>query len=112
LDLPQLTPLQLDGMNWYVVTETNFEEVMSKIKSSGLQPVVFSLDEKGYENLSVNMTKIRAYIAQQKAIIVALKEYYKVPDNSDPESAPTTKLIPGTGMSSQEAQPAAQTTKK
>jgi len=112
LDLPPLAPLQLDGMNWYVVTENNFADIMAKLKSSGMQPVIFSLDEKGYENLSVNMTKIRGYITQQKAVIVALKDYYNVPDNSDPESAPTTKLIPGTGMSSQEAQPAAQTTKK
>ena len=86
LDLPPLAPLQLDGMNWYVVTESNFADIMAKLKSSGMQPVIFSLDEKGYENLSVNMTKIRGYITQQKTVIVALKDYYNVPDNPDRKS--------------------------
>jgi hypothetical protein len=84
IDLPTIPPLQLDGMTWYIVTESNFNDVMKDVKASGSQPVFFALDERGYENLSVNMTKIRAYITQQKTVIMALKNYYHVTDN--PES--------------------------
>ena len=98
LDLPPLAPLQLDGMNWYVVTESNFADIMAKLKASGMQPVIFSLDEKGYENLSVNMTKIRGYITQQKTVIVALKDYYNVPDNPETLTPPVTRLTQGTGL--------------
>ena len=98
LELPSLAPLQLDGMNWYVVTESNFADIMAKLKASGMQPVIFSLDEKGYENLSVNMTKIRGYITQQKTVIVALKDYYNVPDNPETLTPPASTLTQGTGL--------------
>jgi hypothetical protein len=83
LDLPVIPPLQLDGMQWYVVTENNVADIMQKLKAGGAAPVFFALDERGYEALSVNMTKIRAYMAQQKTVIVALKKYYEVPDEAD-----------------------------
>lgn len=97
LDLPPLAPLQLDGINWYVVTENNSTDIITKLKSNGLQPALFSLDEKGYEKLAENMTKIRGYIASQKAIIAALKDYYKVPDNPQALTPPLTKLTQGSG---------------
>jgi len=100
IDLPAIPPLQLDAMRWQIVTETNFQEQMKKIKDSGLQPVFFALDEKGYEALGINMTKIRGYISQQKSVIYALKSYYNVPDN--PESlTPPASVIAQT----QQAQP-------
>ncbi len=100
IDLPAIPPLQLDAMRWQIVTETNFQEQMKKIKDSGMQPVFFALDEKGYEALGINMTKIRGYISQQKSVIYALKSYYNVPDN--PESlTPPASVIAQT----QQAQP-------
>jgi len=97
LDLPAIAPLQLDGMHWYVVTESNFADVIAKLKSAGLQPVFFALDERGYENLSVNMTKIRGYIAQQKIVIVSLKDYYGVIDNPEALTPALSRLAVGPG---------------
>lgn len=97
LDLPAIAPLQLDGMNWYVVTESNFAEVIAKLKAAGVQPVFFALDERGYENLSVNMTKIRGYITQQKIVIVSLKDYYGVPDNPEALTPAPSRLAMGPG---------------
>lgn len=97
LDLPAIAPLQLDGMHWYVVTESNFAEVIAKLKAAGLQPVFFALDESGYENLSVNMTKIRGYIAQQKIVIVSLKDYYGVTDNPEVLTPVPSRLAMGPG---------------
>ncbi len=90
IDLPAIPPLQLDGMRWQIVTESNFQEQMKKIKDSGLQPVFFALDEKGYEALSINMTKIRGYVSQQKSVIFALKSYYGVPDNPESLTPPAS----------------------
>jgi hypothetical protein len=81
LDLPALMPLQLDGVQWTIITENNYKDIFEKLKEKGYQPILFSLDESGYEKLSINMTKIRGHMAQQKAVIVALKQYYNVPDN-------------------------------
>jgi len=90
VDLPAIPPLQLDPMHWQIVTESNCPEQMQKIKDSGMQPVFFTLDEKGYEALSVNMTKIRGYISQQKSVIYALKSYYNVPDNPESLTPPAS----------------------
>ena len=98
--VPPIAPLQLDGINWYVITESNFAEVMAKLKANGTPPVVFALDERGYENLSIDMTKIRAYIAQQKTVIVALKDYYDVPDTPATLAPAPSKLTQGTGLGS------------
>ena len=38
--------------------------------------MIFGLNDKGYENMSVNMAKILALIEQQKSIIGAYKSYY------------------------------------
>jgi hypothetical protein len=99
LQLPAIAPLQLDGMHWYVVTESNFAETMNKLRADGSRPVIFALDEAGYENLGVNMAKIRSYMAQQKVVIAALKDYYNVPDNTDP-------LSPGSGSAAGSLPPA------
>lgn len=90
IDLPAIPPLQLDAMRWQIVTESNFQEQMKKIKESGMQPVFFALDERGYEALGINMTKIRGYISQQKSVIFALKSYYNVPDNPESLTPPAS----------------------
>lgn len=38
---------------------------------------LFALTDKGYANLGENLSSIRAFIEQQKAIIVAYENYYK-----------------------------------
>jgi len=92
LDLPLLTPLQLDGVQWSIITENNYKEIFAKLKDQGYQPILFSLNEAGYEKLSINMTKIRGHMAQQKAVIAALKSYYNISD--DPQLIVPSVLKP------------------
>lgn len=92
IDLPAIPPLQLDAMRWQIITESNFQEQIKKIKDSGMQPVFFALDENGYQALSINMTKIRGYLGQQKAVIYALKSYYGVPDNPESLTPPASTI--------------------
>ena len=76
LNLPAVDPLKLDTVEWYIVNESNVEEVCAELEKKNYDRVIFGLNDKGYENMSVNMAKILALIEQQKSIIGAYKSYY------------------------------------
>lgn len=64
-------------VDWVLITPENFDEKVEEIKKTGRPVVFFALTDKGYENLGLNFSDIRAFIQQQKAIIVAYENYYK-----------------------------------
>lgn len=58
-------------MQFYAVTEENFEEFKEKFeKENGGRLVYFAISVPDYENLSLNMGELKRYIEQQKTIIV------------------------------------------
>ena len=58
-------------MQFYAVTEENFEEFKEKFeKENGGRLVYFALSVPDYENLSLNMSELKRYIEQQKTIII------------------------------------------
>lgn len=63
-------------MQWFVLTPENFEEKVAEAKESGRPIAFFALTDKGYENLGLNLSDLRAYVQQQQAIIAAYKQYY------------------------------------
>lgn len=85
LDLPMPPPLKARGMDWFVVTPENIEEVWAKLKEKNVDLVVFALTDDGYQELAMTMAEVRNYIATQRAIIVKYKEYY------EPNKTPDTK---------------------
>ena len=85
LDLPMPPPLKARGMDWFVVTPENIEEVWAKLKEKNVDLVVFALTDDGYQELAMTMAEVRNYIASQRAIIVKYKEYY------EPNKTPDTK---------------------
>ena len=63
--------LNLFPMQFYAVTEENFEEFKEKFeKENGGRLVYFALSVPDYENLSLNMGELKRYIEQQKTIII------------------------------------------
>lgn len=60
-----------------IITPENFEEAIAKIEKNGRPVAFFALTDKGYENLGLNLSDLRAYIQQQQAIIAAYKGYYE-----------------------------------
>lgn len=65
------TPIVMKDADVIVVTEKNFEEVVSKIKQKqNGQFVVYALDLKSFENLAINMEQIKRYIEQQNEVIL------------------------------------------
>jgi len=63
--------LSLFPIQFYAVTEENFDEFKEKFeKENGGRMVYFALSVPDYENLSLNMGELKRYIEQQKTIIV------------------------------------------
>lgn len=75
--MPAVDQLQLDAITWYIITETNGEEVFEKLEQKKFDPVLYGLTDKDYEALSLNITKIMKLVTQQKSIIAAYEKYYK-----------------------------------
>lgn len=76
LILPNADELNLRDVQWFVLTPENFEEKVAEAKESGRPIAFFALTDKGYENLGLNLSDLRAYVQQQQAIIAAYKQYY------------------------------------
>jgi len=77
LELPETDEIRLRAVDWTLVTPENVEEVFSEAEKSGRPVVFFALTDKGYENLGLNISDIRALIQQQQTIIAAYENYYK-----------------------------------
>lgn len=77
MNLPAVDQLQLDAISWYIITETNGEEVFEKLEKKKFDPVLYGLTDKDYEALTLNITKIMKLVRQQKSIIAAYKKYYE-----------------------------------
>jgi hypothetical protein len=76
LNTPQVRELDLDQIEWFVVTPENIEEVFGKLADQRKDVVLFALTDDGYKAMSLNFAQIRELLAQQQAIIQAYKEYY------------------------------------
>lgn len=80
LVLPYADPIKTRDVQWIIITPENYEEVFNELAKKGQPIVLFALTDKGYENISLNLSDIRAYIQQQQAIIAAYEGYYKQSD--------------------------------
>lgn len=66
--------IALQDVEFFVITEQNFEEQVEKLEK--LQDgafVLFGLTPQAYENMAYNLQEIRRYVRQQKEIIL----YYR-----------------------------------
>lgn len=77
LVLPPVDQVRMREVEWVLITPENFNEVVEKARKDGRPIVFFALTDKGYENLGMNFSDIRALVQQQQAIIAAYENYYK-----------------------------------
>ena len=78
LDLNMPTPLELQDVDWIIITKENADEVFEKIKNEkNGDYALFALTDNGYEKLALNFADIRNKIAEQRQIILSYKEYYE-----------------------------------
>ena len=78
LTLSNVDTLKLDEVTWVVVTPENIDQIFRDLETKNFDIVLFALTDDGYENISVNMAKIKKLVLQQKAVIAAYKRYYEV----------------------------------
>lgn len=74
---PTVTPpdqLRLRDVEFIVITPENVDEVFANLKGD---KALIALTPKGYENISLNLSDIRAYIQQQKQIIILYEGVWK-----------------------------------
>tara|TARA_B110000503_G_C7044953_1_gene369829 strand:+ start:553 stop:873 length:321 start_codon:yes stop_codon:yes gene_type:complete len=82
LILPNASELNMREVKWVLITPDNYQKVFEELGNSGRPVVLFGLTDKGYENLGLNLSDLRAYIQQQKAIMAAYEAYYKSADQA------------------------------
>lgn len=76
---PPLPPeIQLDDVQWFVVTKENLEEKVVEVENyTGTDFVIFGMTPQSYENMAYNLQEIRRYIRQQTEIIKYYREATK-----------------------------------
>ena len=82
LVLPESKITEMRDVDYIVVTEENIDEVWKELEASGKPIVLFALTHEGYEALALNNADIIRYLSEQKAVIIAYKEYYEKADKA------------------------------
>ena len=77
LVLPEVDRFMQRPIDWIVITPENAEEVFQKMADDGNTIVVFAVNEKSYEALTLNVTDLLKLVRQQKAVIAAYDQYYE-----------------------------------
>ena len=85
LNLPNPDPLQLQDVEWIIITKDNAMEIFEKLKAAGGEYALFAVEDTGYEKIQVNYTDIRNKLAEQKQLLLAYKEYYETPEGEKAE---------------------------
>lgn len=66
--------LQLQSVDWQVITPEQMEEYLRDLESGSAPPTAYyALTSQEYENLSINMAEIKRYIRE----VLGLVEYYR-----------------------------------
>ena len=81
LNLEKPTPLQMEKIQWHIITSENAEEVFKKLEAEGIDPVLFGLTDKDFEMLSKNFAKIRNQLMQTNELLDKYKEYYEAEED-------------------------------
>ena len=67
--VPRPRSVEFDELKVKVITETNVQEVIEKMKTNQGQFLVYALDPMTFKNLAIGIEEIKRYIQQQKEII-------------------------------------------
>ena len=77
LDLKKPTPLELEKLQWIIITSENAEEVFNRLEEAGIDPVLFGLTDKDFELLAKNFARIRNQLKITNDLLDKYKEYYE-----------------------------------
>ena len=77
LNIANPEPLNLDHVEWVIVTRENIEEVWAEIEADNEGVALFALRDGEYENLALNIVEIRKQLGEYVIILKKYKEYYE-----------------------------------
>ncbi len=78
--------IDLQDVEFFVITEKNFEEQVKKLEKmqSGTY-VLFGITPQDYENMAYNLQELKRYIGQQKEIIIYYRQATRGDEDTDSE---------------------------
>ena len=77
LSLPTPAPLEMQEVEWMIVTEENIEEAWALLTSKNEGVALFALRHGDYERLALNIKEIRALLGEYIVILKKYREYYE-----------------------------------
>ena len=77
LNLNKPTPLQIEQLEWIIITSNNAEEVFKRLEEQGIDPVLFGLTDKDFQLLAKNFARIRNHLKVTNDLLDKYKEYYE-----------------------------------
>ena len=77
LSLPNPAPLEMQEVEWMIVTEDNIDEAWQLLKDKNEGVALFALRHGDYERLALNIKEIRALLGEYIVILKKYKEYYE-----------------------------------
>ena len=88
LTIPSPEPVALKDIEWFVITQDTSGQnqasaVLNEVEQKYGEKSVFALSPTGYQDLAVNMAKIKALLLQYQANLQAYKDYYEGNNTAD-----------------------------
>jgi hypothetical protein len=77
LTLPKVAKVKMRDVKWKIVNKENVNQIIAEMEKSGDSVVFFTLTDKGYEALALNIADLRKLVMEQQAIIAAYDQYYQ-----------------------------------
>ena len=77
LNIDTPPPLEMQNVEWLIVTEENIGEVSQLLKYDKEGVALFALRKGDYERLAINIKEIRALLGEYIVIVDAYKHYYE-----------------------------------
>ena len=83
LNLKKPTPLELEQLQWIIITSDNADEVFTRLEEAGIDPVLFGLTDKDFELLAKNFARIRNQLKITNDLLDQYKEYYEKSESKE-----------------------------
>ena len=77
LNIADPLPLELQEIQWVIVTRDNIEEMWAEIEGDNEGVALFALRHGDYERLALNIADIRAVIGEYVIILKRYRQYYE-----------------------------------
>ena len=72
--VPRPDPVELKNADLIVVTESNIDEVIQRVKTEQGDFVLYAMTAQSFESLALNFEQIKKFIEEQNAVILYYEE--------------------------------------